>query len=76
MGKWIFTFGANQPLAGYCQPIYASNFKIARDKMFEVHGEVWAFQYSEEEWKEQIRNPERFWNMEKELNPIYVEEES
>lgn len=45
-----FTFGVGQELAGHVQPIKADSPEEAREKMFEVHGKKWAFQYSEEEY--------------------------
>lgn len=74
MEKWIFTFGQNSGLSGYCQPIYAKSMKQAREKMFELHGRKWAFQYSIDKWEEFKSDPERLWHMEEELKPIYCEE--
>lgn len=45
-----FTFGVGQELAGHVQPIMADSPEAAREKMFEVHGKKWAFQYSEDEF--------------------------
>lgn len=45
-----FTFGMGHELAGHVQPIMAENPEAAREKMFEVHGKKWAFQYSEKEY--------------------------
>lgn len=73
MGKWFFTFGMGQTLQGHCQPIYAQSYGHAREKMVEVYGGRWAFQYSEKEWEDSKTNPNRFWPMEKELEPIYCE---
>ena len=74
MPEYIFTFGCGQEQAGYCQPIFAAGYGEARVKMFELHGDKWAFQYTREEW-EKIRNrPERQWPMERELKPIHAEE--
>lgn len=74
MKKYIFTFGVGHELGGYCQPIYAKDGTIARGKMVELHGREWGFQYEGEDWEKHKRNPERAWSMEKELEPIYVEE--
>lgn len=46
----FFTFGNGQALAGHCQPIKAGSSEVAREKMFEVHGNKWAFRYSEKEY--------------------------
>lgn len=54
--KFIFTFGCGQENAGYYQEIYAKNSDEAREKMFEMYGDKWAFQYTEEDWE---RNKER-----------------
>lgn len=77
MKKYIFTFGINHPLGNHIQIIYADNYRLAREKMFEKYGDVWAFQYTEEEWvkwqKESVR-----WGLPKDefLNPLYVRGDS
>lgn len=48
---YIFTFGSGQPHAGEYVRIYGT-YGSARDKMFEKYGDRWAFQYTEEGWKE------------------------
>ncbi len=45
-----FTFGIGHKLAGQVQPIQAASVEEAREKMFEVHGRKWAFQYNEDEY--------------------------
>lgn len=66
---WRFTFGCGHTLANHCQPIIGT-FASAREKMFELYGENWCAQYSEEEW-ENIRNmPDRFWRMEEDLEVV------
>lgn len=47
---YYFTFGIGQKLGGFCQPILASSEKIAREKMQEIHGIRYAFQYTENEY--------------------------
>jgi len=53
MVKKVFyhTFGSGHKFSGYCQPIMASSPWIAEEKMFELHGKQWAFQYLENEFK-------------------------
>lgn len=68
--KWYyFTFGYGQPYEGYYVKI-KGDYGAARQKMFEKYGTKWAFQYSEEEWREIEQDPERWWAMEKELEVI------
>ena len=68
---WRCTFGCGMENAGYCQPILGT-YSSAREKMFELYGTKWAFQYSEQDW-ENIRNdPNRKWPMEKDLKLMEV----
>ena len=48
---WIFTFGCGSPKAGMATKIFGT-YDEARQKMFEIYGDKWAFQYSEENWEE------------------------
>lgn len=48
---FYFTFGVGHKLGGHCQPIQAKNHQEARQKMFEMHGKEWAFQYTEKQWE-------------------------
>lgn len=66
---WRFTFGGNHEKAGYCQPIIGT-FASARAKMIEMYGAKWAFQYSEQEWEDMKNNPNRLWDMEKDLEVV------
>jgi hypothetical protein len=68
--KYYFTFCGRHDLAGYCQPIEAKDYGTAREKMFELHGDKWGFQYSEKEWQGFKSDPNRMWPMEKELETI------
>lgn len=52
MKKHIFTFGQQHPLSNRHQVIYASYPDTAEQKMFEIHGRDWAFQYTEEMWEQ------------------------
>lgn len=70
MEEYLFTFCNER--AGYCQPIFAENYMKAREKMFELNGDYWAFQYSREEWELLRNRPGRNWDMEQELTPIYA----
>lgn len=47
--EYIFTFGVGQENAGKYVRI-RGNFFTSRDKMFELYGEHWAFQYTKEEF--------------------------
>ena len=60
---WIFTFGSGQEHAGYFVKVKGT-FSSSRKKMFEKYGDMWAFQYSLEEWGEWLRR-----------KPVYVPEE-
>lgn len=51
MKTFYFTFGSGQVNQGYCQPIKAENSQKAREKMVEMYGIKWAFQYNEEDFK-------------------------
>ena len=70
--KFIFTFGSGQKYEGRCQPIYAKDDRVAREKMFEVHGEAWGFMYTGAQWEKFRVDPNRLWEMETELQPIIV----
>lgn len=50
MDKHYFTFGVNHPNRNRHQIIYASYPDTAAEKMHEIHGRDWAFQYTEKEW--------------------------
>ncbi len=49
MSLHYFTFGIGSELAGYCQPIMANTPDRAREKMCEMYGNNWSFQYTVEE---------------------------
>ena len=77
MEKFIFTFGGNHPLRGFCQPVFASNYEKARERMCYWYGDKWCFQYTNqqwEDWKTKARNMEM--KVEDELAPLYTREES
>jgi len=74
--KYIFTFGCGQKQAGYCQPIFAKDYEAARNKMFELHGGDWAFQYTGERWEAIKNNPDRIYTIEIEMDPVYCEAEN
>lgn len=52
---YYFTFGSfsGDEYQGRVQPILASDWGKARDKMFDLHGDRWAFQYTEKSWNEE-----------------------
>ena len=66
MSYYIFTFGQDQENEGKCVRIEGDEYST-RKKMFEKYGNKWAFQYSEEEWEAIRNNPQRFWDMEEEI---------
>ena len=73
--KFYFTFGCGQENAGHCQPIYAKDYETARTRMWDIHGSMWAFQYTEEQWGEsRSRALQGFYPLEKEMKPIYCRE--
>ena len=47
---YFFTFGSGQKHQGYVQPVLASSWGQAREKMVELNGTDWAFQYTEAQW--------------------------
>lgn len=65
--NWIFTFGANHQFPGKYVKIFGT-YESARDEMFKMFGDRWAFQYPEETWEEMKNNPKRIWSMEEELS--------
>lgn len=54
MKSFYFTFGLNHKLSNYYQLIVASDEVTAHKKMFELHGNEWAFPYNETEWYKSI----------------------
>lgn len=65
--NWIFTFGSNSEFAGKYVKIFGT-YEGARAEMFEMFGDKWAFQYSEEAWQEIVANPKRQWPVEEEMS--------
>lgn len=65
--NWIFTFGSNHQFAGKYVKIFGT-YESAREEMFRVFGDKWAFQYPEETWKDMEDDPKRMWPMEEELD--------
>lgn len=47
--KWYFTFGFGQEHEN-CFTVIEGTYEEARDKMFKIYGDKWAFQYSEKQW--------------------------
>jgi len=57
---WMFTFGLGYEYGqnrGKAVKIFADSYDEAREKMLARYGNKWAFQYSEEEWKEWENDP-------------------
>ena len=52
MKTYYFTFGFGQKNEGYCQPVLAKSSKAARNRMVDLYGDKWAFQYTEDEFKQ------------------------
>lgn len=73
MNKYLFTFGQLHKYVDRHQIIYASYPDTAADKMFEIHGREWSFQYTEKEW-EQYKS-EGFFKNNTPLEEIYYCEE-
>lgn len=66
---YYFTFGVGQPNAGHYVKFFGT-YEGTRKKMFEEYGNIWAFQYSEDEWKAWTERCERegmTWMVEKGL---------
>lgn len=73
MRTWYFTFCTDHPThGGCCQPIKAESWGAARAKMCDMYGTRWCFQYSEEEWESYRNDPNRYWQMERELPVVEV----
>ena len=49
--KYYFTFGVGSPLGKHYHVIEADSEKEAREEMFRLFGNEWAFDYTEQEWK-------------------------
>ena len=53
--KYYFTFMQRQPfLKNRYLCIVGSSYRAAREMVFAAIGDQWAFQYSEEEWKDGV----------------------
>ena len=77
MNVYYFTFGCGQKHHGEVQPIYANNMMVARNKMFELFGDKWAFSYTEEQWNQwkkelELRLIPLPYHLERERQPVYV----
>ena len=66
---WRFTFGSGQYNESYCQPIFGT-LESARVKMISMYGLKWCMQYSEKEWEDIKNDPDRYWEMEKDLKLV------
>lgn len=66
---WYFTYGVDHEYSNYYTKIKGT-YHDARAKMFELHGDKWCWQYSEDEWDEIKNDPKRFWDMGKLLEEI------
>lgn len=66
---WIFTFGQGHEHEDYYVKIFGT-FRGARDIMFSKYGEMWAFQYTEEEWSEWEKKRPKFLKIEQLLEEI------
>lgn len=49
---FYFTFCGDGENAGHYIKITACGFSEAREEMFKMYGDKWAFQYAEKEWKD------------------------
>lgn len=52
---YIFTFGSGQKHAGHYVRFFGT-YASARQQMMEQYGTAYAFQYSEDEWNEWLKN--------------------
>lgn len=48
-----FTFGQAHKYSGHHQVIFSDSPEAAEEKMFEVYGRNWAFQYTKKQWEQQ-----------------------
>lgn len=64
--KWIFTFGFGHEHQGH-YVTFSGSYGEARQKMCDIYGTKWGFQYSEKEWNKMKNDPTRTWPMETEL---------
>ena len=55
MERYYFTFGYDHKYSGHYVVIEGTDYDDARDRMFGLFGKEWAFQYTEEMWKENER---------------------
>lgn len=52
MEKYYFTFGVSHKYGGHYVVIEGTDYDDARSKMFKMFGNKWAFQYTEQQWKD------------------------
>ena len=78
MSKFYFTFGSSKDHAHprMALPIVADNYAIAREAMFKLYGDKWAFQYTAEQWEcmKQRSRSEAFFDLESELDEINADD--
>lgn len=53
-GIHYFTFGTGHIQDGYVLPIVAHSPDAAREKMFDLYGKQWSFQYTAVEWQQSL----------------------
>lgn len=59
MKKYYFTFLMSDTPRYNCYHVEEGSYEEAREKMIQLYGTNWAFQYSEEEWKISKKQYER-----------------
>lgn len=70
---YIFTFGYSQQHQNQYVKIYGT-YNSARQKMFDKYGNKWAFQYTEDSWKEWERTRPSYLSVETMLEEIGEED--
>ena len=64
--EWIFTFGCGHKFAGKCVRL-SGTYEDTRNKMFEMFGSDWGFQYPASKWEQMETDEKRWYPMEKEV---------
>lgn len=72
MEKYYFTFLMSDTPRCRCYHVEEGSYEEAREKMIQLYGTNWAFQYSEEEWKISKKQYERICDIN--LLPVHYQE--
>lgn len=65
--EWVFTFGHGHLFGGKCVRLQGS-FEDTRNRMFNLFGNKWGFQYSAEEWEHMKNDKDRMYPLETEIS--------